>query len=122
MKEAHATLSCRCHSYTNVWHARTLYFYRIRSLTRIFSIVTAYVQRQENKTKQLKNRIFTDGEFDEDDDDDDMHANTTENLHHMHNVMTAECEQHGMFLNVECTQNVMGWIYIYYLSILKQEF
>lgn len=48
--------------------------------------------------------MFSDEEFDED-DEDDMNANATENLHHMHNVMTAECEQHGMFLKF--TQNIV---------------
>lgn len=65
------------------------------------------------------NRIFTDEEFDED-DDDDMNANATENLHHMHNIMTAECEQHGTFLNKNLLY--LKWIYFYALSMFKREF
>lgn len=40
-----------------------------------------------------------DEEFDEDDDDDDVHddlnVDMPENLHHMPDVITTECEQHG---------------------------
>lgn len=77
----------------------SMYFYRIRNLTHFF-IQPRHTYNTKNET--IKYRLFSDEEFDED-DDDDMNVNETESLHHMHNVMTAECEQHGMCLNEKFT-------------------
>lgn len=71
-----------------------MYSYRTRSLIPTFINCCVQIITQNH----FENRISTDGEFDEDDDDDDddvMNVNTT-----------AECEQHGMFLNARaCGQH-----------------
>lgn len=82
----------------------------------------------KNEFVMKKNRYFlTDcEEYDEDDDDDgevhDVNVDVPESLHHMPDVITSECEQHGKSCLITYFMNIFGSVVVGLLLFVRAVF